>query len=214
MRSVRKVVSLLRLAVVFELTLWASLCRWILRRPLPIEPGGEPFSYAGVVKPILGVFIVLSAIEIPILDLILRHTMSWEPVRITALAIGIYGLFWMIGLLACMQVRPHVVGPSGFRIRYGAMGEITLPWEAVASVRARYRSLPTSRAVQFERIDDEVILNVGAAKQTSVDLLLRRPTSIPLPAGPSEPVTELRFYADDPDALVARVQNDLAVRRP
>ncbi len=49
--------------------------RWLLRRPPTTEPGAEVFSYAGVVQPILIAFIVLSAVEIPILDLILAHTL-------------------------------------------------------------------------------------------------------------------------------------------
>jgi hypothetical protein len=45
-----------------------------------------------------------------------------------------------------------------------------------------------------------------AASQTSVDVRLRRPTTFPLPKGESEPVEELRLYADDPDAFVRKAR--------
>lgn len=208
------VLQLARRAAAFELAMWRSLFRWALRRPLTLHPGAEAFSYAGVVKPIFGVFIGLSAIEIPILDLILSRTVPWKPVRLIALSIGIYGLFWMIGLLASILVHPHVISDSGLRVRNGTTVDITLPWNAIAAIRVRYRSLPSSRTLQVERADAALILNVSTGSQTSIDVILRHPTPVPLPKGPSEAATELRFYADDPDAFVARARQHLAARLP
>jgi hypothetical protein len=200
------ILGLLSRAVGYELALWRSLFRWILRRPAGVGPGDAAFSYAGVVMPIFGVFIGLSAIEVPILDLILRNTVPWERVRHIALAVGIYGLFWMIGLLASLRVHPHVVGRGGLRVRNAHSVDVTLPWSAIAEVRHRYRSLPSSRTVQI----DGTIVNVSTGSQTSVDVVLREPTSLRLPKGPSDPATELRFYADDPNALVAAAREHLA----
>lgn len=191
--------------------MWRSLGRWILRRPPALEPGAEAFSYVGVVKPILGAFIALSAVEIPIFDLIIRHTVPWPSVRHTVLALGILGLLWMIGLFASLRIHPHVADATGLRVRNGFSVDFLVPWTAVATVGARYRSLPSSRAVQVEHDDAATILNVGAGRQTSVDVVLREPLSVALPKGPSEPVTEIRLYADDPAALVARARQHLAV---
>lgn len=196
--------SLARRAVAYELGMWRSLFRWILRRPLAPTPGAAVFGYAGVVTPIFGVFIGLSAIELPILHLIL----PWETVRLVADALGFYGLFWMIGLLASLRVHPHVVGDPGLRIRYGTTVDVTIPWEAIAEIRHRYRS-PQGRTIQREQTDSGLILHIAIAHQTSVDVVFRQPTMIPLPRGASEPVTELRFYADDPGTLVARAREHL-----
>jgi hypothetical protein len=208
------VLPLLRRAATLEVAMWRSLFRWVLRRPPEFGPGGEPFSYAGVVKPILGVFIGLSVVELPILDVILRHTVSWQPARVIALTIGIYGLLWMIGLLASLLLHPHVVDDSGLRIRGGTTMDVRVPWHAIAAIHTRYRSLPSSRGVQYDRTDDEVILNLGTASQTSVDIRFHHPTVVALPKGPSEPATELRFYADEPDALAARARPRLAAHLP
>ncbi|WP_446218177.1 PH domain-containing protein [Micromonospora sp. IBHARD004] len=204
-------VALLRRAVVYEVNMWRSLGRWLLRRPLVLAPGAEAFSYVGVVKPILGVFIGLSAIEIPIFDLIMRHTVPWPSVRHTALALGVWGLLWMIGLFASLRIHPHVADTGGLRVRNSFSVDFLVPWTAVARVDARYRSLPSSRTIQVEHDDTATILNVGTGSQTSVDVALHEPLSVPLPKGPSEPVTEIRLYADDPAALVARARQHLAL---
>lgn len=205
------VLALTRRAVAYEIAMWRSLGRWLLRRPPALPPGSEGFSYVGVVKPILGVFIGLSAIEIPILDLILRHTVPWPPARQIAVGLGVWGLLWMIGLFASLRIHPHVVDEAGLRVRNGVSVDFMLPWTAVARVDARYRSLPSSRAVQLEPADDGTVLHISAGSQTSVDVVLREPRSIPLPKGPSGAVTEVRLYADDPDALVARARRQLMV---
>ncbi|MFC6023352.1 hypothetical protein ACFP2T_45265 [Plantactinospora solaniradicis] len=204
-----RVMPLLRKAVVYELTMWRSLYRWILRRPVAPE-GTVAFSYAGVVTPLLIVFIVVSAIEIPILDLIL----PWKTARIIAAALGVYGLLWMIGLLASLRVHPHVIGDAGIRIRNAASIDVTLPWDAVETVRKRYRSLESSRAVQVDRSGATIVLNIGAASQTSVDIVLRRPTTVPVPKGADEPVHEVRCYADDPEGFVALSRRYLTADLP
>ncbi len=189
--------------------MWRSLYGWILRRRDTHEPGAVTFSYVGVVKPILIVFIAVSAIEVPIADLIVSRLVPWTSVRVLVLVVGIYGLIWMLGLLAGLRMHPHVADDKGLRIRNGPRVDIRLPWTAVATVSRRYRSLPSSRAVQVERIHDDVIVNIATGGQTSVDVILRAPTTIAVGKAADEPATELRCYADDPDALVAVAREHL-----
>lgn len=189
----------LRTVTAYEAAMWRGLYRWITRRPLTLAPGDVAFGHAGPVKPIFAVFIVMSAVEIPIFDLVISRLVPWSAVRYVALAAGAYGLIWMIGLLGALLTNPHVVGDAGIRVRNGTSVDVTIPWDAIASVRHRYRSLPSSRAVQVE----EAVLNLGTGNQTSVDVTLREPLALPLRKGPTPPVNEVRFYADDPKALVA-----------
>lgn len=199
-------------AIRYEIGMWRSLYRWLARRPPTREPGAEVFSYIGVVRPILIAFIVLSAIEIPIFDLILQHTLP--SARTVVLALGVWGLLWMIGLFAALGVHPHVAEAAGLRVRNGFTVDVLVPWAVIATASARYRSLPSSRAVQVEHDESGAILNIGTGKQTSVDLVLREPLSVRLPKGPSEPVREIRIYADDPQALIARAREHLAAQLP
>jgi hypothetical protein len=191
--------STLRTVTAYEAAMWRGLWRWITRRPPRLAPGDAAFGHAGPVKPMFAVFIILSALEIPILDLIVSRLVPWPAVRYAVLAAGAYGLIWMIGLLGALLSSPHVLSGAGIRIRNGTSIDVTIPWDAVAAVSHRYRSLPSSRAIQVE----DGVLNLGTAGQTSVDVTLREPLRLPLRKGPTEPVNEVRFYADDPKALVA-----------
>jgi hypothetical protein len=195
---------LLRRAAAMEGAMWRSMYLWVRREPAPLTPGDEPFPYLGVVKPILGVFIGLSVVEIPILDLIIKHVVPWPPARLIMLAISIWGLLWMLGLLASLKIHPHVVGDAGIRVRMGAGIDFAVPWDDVETVRKTYRSMPSSKAVQIADDGGRRVLHIVAGSQTSVDIRLRRPAVFALPKGDSEPVEELRLYADDPDAFTRK----------
>ncbi|TDD95417.1 hypothetical protein [Jiangella asiatica] len=196
---------LLRTAVTMELDGWRSLYRWIARRPRVTEPGAEAFGYLEPVSVIIWAFIGVSAVEVPVVHFIL----PWHTVRIIALVIGIWGLIWMFGYLASLKVHPHVVGRSGLRVRNGAGIDIMLPWDEVDAIRINKRALPTSKTVQLEETPDGTVLQLGISSQTNVHLALFDPTTVMLPRGPVA-VTELRFFADDPKALVISARRHLA----
>jgi len=190
----------------YEFGLWRSLFHWVLRRPVA-PAGAEPFRYAATATPLFLAFIGLSAVEIPVLHLLL----PWETVRHVADALGAYGVFWMVGLLATMRVHPHVVGDAGLRVRHGASVDVTIPWDTIATIRARNRPLDSRKAIQCERTDAGVVAKVVILSQTNVDVVLREPTDV----GLAEPVREVRLYADDPGALVAGAKRRLdAVTSP
>lgn len=193
--------SLLR----YEMGLWLALYRWIFRRPAPVPPGSVPFTYSGAVTTVLTAFIVVSAIEIPILDLLL----PWTIARIISVVVGVYGLFWMIGLMATMRVYPHLVGESGVRIRKSIALDLTIPWENVRNIRSRGRSVPPGGQTQFE----DGVLSYSMAGGTTVDLVLDEPITLPEKKTRGEPVKEIRFHADRPDELVAAALTRLTARR-
>ena len=122
----------------------------------------------------------------------------WPAVRIAVLIVSVWGLLWMVGLLASMKVFPHLVGPDALRVRYGANLDVGVPWEAVASVGAARGSVDSGRSVVVE----DGVASVPVMKQTRVEVKLREPTTLALPDGPEE-VTALRLYADDPRGFVA-----------
>ncbi|MFC4072728.1 hypothetical protein [Actinoplanes subglobosus] len=189
-----KVWALVRFVVVYELRLWAALFRWILRRPVPVEPGTHRFGYIGAVKMILIAFIAVSAIEIPILELMI----PWRPVANVLLFIGVYGLIWMFGLVASMVVYPHLVGPAGLRIRNSITLDVGVGWDRIAAIEVRRRSMPPGGQTQLE----DGVLSLGMASQTSVDVRLTEPTVLPVRKAKGQPATTVRFHADDPEGLV------------
>ena len=207
-----KLGPMLRRAAAMEASMWRSMYLWARRKPPARAPGDVPFPYLGVVKPILGVFLALSVVEIPVLDLIIKHVVPWQPARLIMLFISIWGLLWMVGLFAGLKIHPHVVGDGGIRVRMGAGLDFTLAWAEIESVGKGYRSMPSGKSVQIEDDHGRRVLHIVVGSQTSVDVRLRHPVTIALPQGDSGPVEEVRLYADDPDAFVreTRRRTDVA----
>jgi hypothetical protein len=194
---------LARKVVVYELRIWQSLFLWLLRRPR-VPAGADAFPYASLLTPILVAFIVVSALEIPVVHFFL----PWEAVRTAFLLLGVWGVIWMVGLLASMRIYPHLVGPAGLRVRYSFGVDVLLPWESIAEIRAQRRALASGRKVQLERTDAGTTLHVALSSTTNVEVALREPTEVRLPKG-AETIVRLHFYADDPRALVARAREHL-----
>jgi hypothetical protein len=197
--------GLLRHAVAFERGIWRSLGRWVRRRP-DVPAGAEAFPYVSAAAPVLWTFIVLSAVEIPLVDWLL----PWPSLRIALLVVGVYGLLWMLGLLAAMRVYPHTVDDAGLRVRNGFAVDVRVPWEAIAAVRVRRRSVEGSRTVVVHEDGGRRAVSVAVVASTQVDVELRTPLVLPLAWTGGRPVDEVRLAADDPAALVRRLRAGVA----
>ncbi|WP_203137250.1 hypothetical protein [Microbacterium sp. JZ31] len=195
-------------ALRMELRIYSSIGRAIARRPA-IAAGASGFRYERPVLMILCVFIGLSAIEIPIIDLIVHR---WLPIRIFFLVIGIWGLTWMVGLLCAYLMRPHTVGPEGIVVREGLEVDIPLSWADIASVerRARTDEPKTPRVTEGH---DGRILSLRIQDATNIEIALERPTPIHLPGlppkGGTHSVSTLRLWVDDTDGFVAAVRRHI-----
>lgn len=196
-----RILNMLHRALIAELRVYSSIGRAIARRPA-VPPGGTGIGYHRPVLTILIIFIVLSAVEIPILDLIVH---PWPAVRIPILILGIWGLTWMIGLLCAMLLRPHAVAPDGVHVRSGLEVDVFVPWEAVASAAIskrvdepkQPRITHSDRGAEYaERMQDE----------TNIEIELERPLAIRLPGlaprGGQHEVTSIRLWADEPRAFL------------
>lgn len=200
-------------ALRMELRVYESLGRLIARRPA-LPAGASGFSYHRPVMTVLVVFIVLSAVEIPIIDLIVHR---WPPVRIAFLALGIWGLTWMLGLLAAFLTRPHTVGPEGIRVRNGLEIDVPLAWDDIASVaRVRRVDEPKSPRVVDEGDDDGRALRALALRmqdETNIEIRLEGPTLVRLPGrapkGGEQRVEVVRLWTDDPTGFLAAVRRHI-----
>lgn len=205
-RYLRTAVRFAVFAVRYEMRIWRSLGVWLLRRRT-VPAGARGHGYAGAITPLMIVFIAVSAVELPVLHFLL----PWETVRLIVDLLSIWGLLWMVGLLAAIRVHPHLVTDEGIRVRYGFSIDVMVPWDAVASVRAQARGAERSRTVQYEQTPVGRVASVLVAKQTTVDLVLRGPTVFEdLRRHGDDPVMELRIYADDSAKLVADIREMLA----
>lgn len=201
---VRRGARLLRRFVVLELRLYGSLARWVSRRP-DVPEGAAGFRYDARTRLLLVVFIVVSAVEVVALDLILHR---WPAVRLPLLVIGIWGVVWMLGLLATHLVRPHTVGPRGARVRDGMDLDLDLPWDLVHAVGRRAQTHEEKPPRVIEE-DGQRVLVVAVSNETNLQITLEQPTLLALPGVPAdrgEAVTRVRFWADDPRAYLDAVR--------
>jgi hypothetical protein len=139
MKPFHRALGMARHALAFEYNIYKSLLRWVLRRP-GVPPGFEPVGYARLATPMLWLWIFGSALELPLVHVLV----PWHGVRISLLIVGVWGLLWMVGILAGLRSYPHLLGADGLRIRNGALHDIAIPWKAVAQVTTEDRSLLSS----------------------------------------------------------------------
>ncbi|MFE5671352.1 hypothetical protein ACFQ58_07045 [Agromyces sp. NPDC056523] len=204
----RRLGAFLLRALRVELRIYANIGRFVARRPA-IAPGAAGFGYHRPVLTILWIFIVLSAIEIPILDLIVHR---WPAVRIAVLALGIWGLTWMLGLLFGYLMRPHTVGPDGIRVREGLETDILLSWDDIASV-ARERRVDEPKTAKVTEKDGARTLSLRMQDETVIRIELERPTPVRLPGtapkGGEQLVDDVRIWVDDPTGFMAAVRTHI-----
>jgi hypothetical protein len=194
-----------RRVLMLELRIYASIGRFVARRPA-IPRGAAGFGFHKPVVTILIVFIVLSAVEIPIVDLIVH---PWPVVRVAMLVVGIWGVTWMIGLLCAYLMRPHTVGPDGIRVRGGLETDVALSWDDIASV-ARDARIDQPKAPKFVESGGRRTLMLRINDETVIEIELERPTVVRLPGqranGGEQTVTAVRIWVDDAQAFMDEVR--------
>jgi hypothetical protein len=192
---------LARRATLMEIRGYQSIYRFLFRRPR-VPDGAAGFSYHQPVLPILIVILVVSAIEMVVVDVIVSR---WTYVRFTLLALSIWGLVYMLGLLFGMLVRPHAVGPDGIRVRYGSEVDIPLAWDDIRSVTRRKNVIQERQPKVTVNADGEATLHMRIVNETNIEVELNRPLPLRLPHG-TETVSRVHLYADDSAAFLRVAQ--------
>lgn len=204
----RRIGGFAKRALLLELSIYADIGRFIARRPA-VPNGAKGFSYHKPVFTVLLIFIILSAMEIPIVDLIVHR---WPAVRIAFLILEIWGVTWMFGFLCPYLMKPHAVGPDGIRVRQGLEVDIALSWDDIASV-ARKRRVDEPRSARFDEADATRVLVDRTQDETDIEIELERPTTVRLPGGGAkggdQTITGVRIWVDDPTAFMNEVRKYL-----
>lgn len=195
-----------RRLVRFELLLYAATVRWIARRRA-VPAGADAWGYGRLVSPMLWLWVFGSAVETVAFHLLI----PWEGVRLAVDIVSIWGLIWMLGMLAGYQVYPHLVTDDDIRVRSGVYHDIRVPRAAIATAVAKERDLPSSVwLLQLEPGEDGVDLAVGVSGRTNVVLTLAEPTVLHTAKGDLE-VSTVALWADEPRRLATALD---PARRP
>jgi hypothetical protein len=179
--------SRLKLAASYEAGIWRRLYRWLTRRRGATDPAAALFGYASQVTPLLFAFIFVSAIEIPVLPLLL----PWPAVRYGLLALGVWVLLWMLGLLASLRTNPHVVSKAGLRLRSGFQFDASIPWQEISAIRLRGSSAHRKLRIENNRTGASVALQ----RTNNVEVVFREPVPVRFLDGQQADVDAIHFYA-------------------
>ena len=143
MSLLRRLPGLLRDALLYELAIYRALARWAARRP-DVPARATPIGYGQLVGPMLWLWILGSAAEVVVVEVVLRAVdQPWaEALRLPLLVLGIWGVAWMLGMLASYRVRPHLLDDATLLVRSGPVTWLRVPPAEVRSVRPVEHDLP------------------------------------------------------------------------
>lgn len=198
--AVRAVVPVqVRRLVRHELRATASLGWWVVRGKHGVRPGDLAAGYTGPQTAVMYAMLFVSVIE----TVALSFLIPWPAVHRVVLVLDVYGILLVLALHAACVTRPHVVRADGsLRIRYGALFDLAVPPDAVASVRVD-RRYPEGRLVT---VSEDGVLDLIVGGQTTVTVELNRPLGFTRPLGARGEARTIRFHADDPRALVSALR--------
>ena len=189
---------------------YQSIYRFLFRRPR-VPPGATGFSYHRPVLEILIVFVVVSAVELVVVDFVVHRW--WPQMRIPLLVLGCWGLILMFGILFGMLTRPHAVGPEGIRVRSGAEIDIPLFWNDIDSVTRRKVTAEGKQPRVTVDITGDATLHMRMQNETNIQVQLERPMSFRLPHG-IETVAKVNLYADDAKGFMDAVREHRPAAAP
>jgi hypothetical protein len=192
MTLLRRLGRFARHALLFEVAIYVALWRWAARRPA-VPEGATPIGYSRLATPVMWLFIWGSAIEVVAVDLVVHH-FGWAAVRVPLLAVGIWSVLWMLGMLAAMRTRPHALTDTELYLRAGLRGEVAIPLAAITGLAGREVGL-SSTIRNYEVVDDALL--VGVSGRTNVQLTLAGPTRLSTPRGEVE-VERVGLWVDEP----------------
>ncbi len=191
-----------------EKIIYAAIGRAVARKPWKARDA-KGFHYHAQSLAVLVIFIVLSAVEIVIIDLIVHQ---WLWLRIPLLIIGIWGLVWMTGLLCAHFMRPHTVGIEGIRVRDGLDMDAHVTWDDVYSVGLKNRNYePKTPSVIDDQEGRSLVMNI--TDQTNIEVVLERPTTITLPGlppkGGEQVIDRIYLWTDEPKEFLDAVREHI-----
>ncbi|MFI0405383.1 hypothetical protein [Actinomadura sp. 3N508] len=198
LRSVNRLVpERVRRIMAFDMKGLVSVVLLVVRRRHGVPPGAVGLPYAGGQLTLQLAFLFAMVVEAAVAEMLLRGVGAAEGVRSLVLVVDLYSILVVVAIIAACVTRPHVLSDDELRVRYGAFFDLRVPRDLLSSVRVA-RNFNESGMV---RVEDER-LSVAVASQTNVVVELSEPIVAVRPLGKRVTVRTVRFFTDDPTALV------------
>ena len=194
-------VPVLRL-VGHELRLLRSLFLWAGRRRDGVGPGDRPFGHARDQAALMYGFTFVCVVETVAVSYLLK---DWPAAHAVMLVLDVYTVLFMLGLQAASVTRPHVLSKDTLRLRQAGHVDLRIPLDRITDVR--YELL-------FTHEEQDGVLDLKVAAQTSVTLELSEPVTHVGLLGRVRPVRTVRVHADDARAFAKALREAVGGERP
>lgn len=191
---------LLKPAIV-ELRAYHDLLLALRKRRL-VPEGAAAFGYAKGSYSIPIALIIASMIEMAALHFII----PWQWLRVVLILVNIWGILFVLGLIAGRTVHPHVITDGEFHVNWGRSPILRTP---VANIKSATSSV---NFLHHQPHMDGGRLFLCSFQSPNVLIEFNEPVSADPPVARKENPKEFRassihLFADDPDRLVAAVKD-------
>lgn len=200
-----------------ERAMWRAFFSWVLRRPQPARPAGEPLHYLerGSYGTVICCALVALCVEVPI-DALIASVLAKTPeqARIIHIVFGcavVYSFVWVLGdRWQVLGRRHHVLTATSLELDIGVRGSGSIPLGAIASIerlnesradwckRHNYAFHATRKLTPFDAPNVVVLLHPGS------DVRLHL---LQVERGGDSPIF---LYLDRPEQLSAAVRPPLS----
>lgn len=178
-----------------EIGIFVSLGRWVARRK-DIPAGAVEIKYGHRMRVLIAILIAGSIVEITAVELLVPFVV----LRWAFLLIGVYALFWVVGLMAATIVYPHYATANELVIRFFHYHTIRVPLTPDCRVAVRERTAPKNKTI----IQKDGMLSLYVLSSTNVSVELPESTEVTVDGAPAL-VSTVSFDVDDPKALRGQI---------
>ncbi|GHH51300.1 hypothetical protein [Lentzea cavernae] len=156
--------------------------------------GDRSFGYSAQVRPFLWVFLVVTPLEILLVELLV----PWYWLRAVLLVLGLLSALLLAWQLWMLHRFEHSVDAEHLCLRYAREFEYRIPLAAIETVTQGMTSQADNKTRSV--VDGTLVLTISHS--TNVSLLLNEPQRIDLGRRGAHDVTKVQFWTDDPDGMV------------
>ena len=190
--------------ILHEPRLFVSLFRWTFRR---VRLADHEFAYhrRSLMRAIVPMVIVTSPVELLVVHLLAQALSPWGWLKWALLALGVYAIFWLLGLYASLVALPHRLERTGLRLRQGVFAEGFVPYGEIENVERTGRKAPTF-GDGLSHVTEEDALYLTTGGKTDFALRLRAPRSVRGFLKETEPASRIHLAVDEPDRFVRELR--------
>lgn len=186
--------------ILVELRLFGCLLGWPrAHRRRNAVPDGQEFRYDASLRPILWMAFGLVILEGAVLDLVLAAALPGSIWVWVVLGLHVYGAIWLLGMLASLATRPHLLTDHALILRDSILAEVVIEYDAILGAAVSRHSNFGRSGFTVDDAEQTALLAYGDA---TVALTLDPAVPVYVGDGDAIALRTLRLTADEPSELL------------